>query len=141
MSFCPRFFHEPRRFDFARCSFPLLVVLVARGVELASVRVLASAKPAEAASRHKRAAKTVSKRVNFFGTATTESIPRMLGKGPNTSVASSIISRLDARRHSGVHLGNVTEVYRPGRWYRRFGPVPGVPGRQRLVRSSGWLAP
>src|SRR3954470_7272985 len=80
--FCPRFFHEPRRFDLARCNFPVLVVLDARGLGLASERVLASAKPAEAATKHKSAAKTANKRVDFFRTETTGSIPRMLGKGP-----------------------------------------------------------
>src|SRR3954471_13962230 len=140
ISFCPRFFHEPRRFDFARCRLPFLVVFATRGAGFALLRVVASANPDEAATRQKMAANRITKRLEFLTAASTDPHLESEKTGPNTSVASSIISRLDARRHSGVHLGNVTEVYRPGRWFRRSGHVPAVPERRHPARSSGLLA-
>src|SRR5438874_932302 len=141
MSFCPRLFHEPRRRDFVLWSLPLLVVFETCWLGLPLVRVRASAGLANIASRQNRPAINASGRLETLLVTTAKSVPRTLLKEPKTNVASSIISRLDARRHSGVHLGNVTEVYRPGRWFRRSGRVPGVLGKRRLARSSGLPAP
>src|SRR4051812_19834055 len=69
MSFCPRFFHEPCRLDFTRCTFPLLAVLEICAEGLVLGWVLVSARHTEAI-RQKNAAKATSKRPEFLIAAT-----------------------------------------------------------------------